>query len=126
MSGTRGLLGWSWIFVSLKTVRTTASFTDALSQILEGIATVCVGVLALLGLICIHNYFLWYFDSSLVPVLVDFPASASFLTPEERAFVVWKKSQYNLLLSIHQSLICFLEYDNSSLGEEERFAPRHV
>ncbi|KAG9226994.1 hypothetical protein CCMSSC00406_0008966 [Pleurotus cornucopiae] len=72
MSGTKGLLGWSWIFI------------------LEGIATVAVGILAFF-------------------VLVDFPVSAKFLTPEERAFVVWRK-----------------KYDSSSVGEEERFAARHV
>ncbi|THH12739.1 hypothetical protein EW146_g7411 [Bondarzewia mesenterica] len=72
MSGTAGLLGWSWIFI------------------LEGIATALVGVLALF-------------------VFVDFPATAAFLTPEERSFVVWKK-----------------KFDNSSVGEEERFASRHV
>ncbi|KAF9234655.1 MFS general substrate transporter [Melanogaster broomeanus] len=42
-------------------------------------------------------------------VLVDFPDTAKFLTTEERAFIVWKK-----------------KYDNSSVGEEERFAIRHV
>ncbi|KAF8184699.1 MFS general substrate transporter [Pholiota molesta] len=71
MSGTQGLLGWSWIFI------------------LEGIATVAVGTLAFF-------------------VLVDFPATAKFLTPEERAFIVHKK-----------------KYDNSSVGEEEDFSPRH-
>jgi len=72
MSGTQGRLGWSWIFI------------------LEGVATIAVGLLALV-------------------VLVDFPATAKFLTPEERAFVIHKK-----------------KYDNSSVGEEERFAVRHV
>ncbi|KAJ7646874.1 MFS general substrate transporter [Roridomyces roridus] len=72
MSGTRGLLGWSWIFI------------------LEGIATVLVGILA-------------YF------VLVDFPTTATFLTPEERTFVIWTK-----------------KYDNSSVGEEEHFEMRHI
>jgi sugar phosphate permease len=42
-------------------------------------------------------------------VLVDSPDTAKFLTPEERAFIVWRK-----------------KYDNSSVGEEERFASRHV
>lgn len=42
-------------------------------------------------------------------VLVDFPDTAKFLTPEERAFIIWRK-----------------KYDNSSVGEEERFAARHV
>ncbi|KAF9044938.1 MFS general substrate transporter [Panaeolus papilionaceus] len=72
MSGTRGLLGWSWIFI------------------LEGIATVVVGLLAFF-------------------IMVDFPATAKFLTPEERAFVVAKK-----------------KYDNSSVGEDESFSMKHL
>ncbi|KAF8911838.1 MFS general substrate transporter [Mucidula mucida] len=72
MSGTRGLLGWSWIFI------------------LEGSATALVGILAFF-------------------VLVDFPSTAKFLTPEERSFIVWKK-----------------KYDNSSVGEEEHFEARHL
>ncbi|KAJ6489526.1 MFS general substrate transporter [Mycena vitilis] len=72
MSGTRGLLGWSWIFI------------------LEGIATVFVGLLAFF-------------------ILVDFPSTASFLTLEERSFIVWRK-----------------KYDNSSVGEEEHFEIRHL
>ncbi|KAJ7091872.1 MFS general substrate transporter [Mycena belliarum] len=72
MSGTQGLLGWSWIFI------------------LEGIATVIVGILAFF-------------------VLVDFPATAKFLTLEERSFIVWRK-----------------KYDNSSVGEEEHFEIRHL
>ncbi|KAK2466573.1 hypothetical protein APHAL10511_001435 [Amanita phalloides] len=71
MSGTRGFLGWSWIFI------------------IEGLATVIVGFIAFF-------------------ILVDFPATAQFLTPEERAFVVHKK-----------------KYDNSSVGEEENFEMRH-
>ncbi|KAF9220039.1 MFS general substrate transporter [Gyrodon lividus] len=42
-------------------------------------------------------------------VLVDFPDTAKFLTSEERAFLIWKK-----------------KFDNSSVGEEEHFAARHV
>ncbi|KAJ3848506.1 major facilitator superfamily domain-containing protein [Lentinula lateritia] len=81
MSGTRGLLGWSWIFI------------------LEGIITVAVGLIAFI-------------------VLVDFPATAKFLTPEEQAFVIWKKST-NFTNS-------YSEYDNSSVGEEEKFEVKHI
>ncbi|KAF9255008.1 MFS general substrate transporter [Marasmius fiardii PR-910] len=72
MSGKEGLLGWSWIFI------------------LEGIATVVVGIAAFL-------------------ILVDFPDTASFLTPEERAFVIWRK-----------------KFDNSPVGEEERFSVKYI
>ncbi|KAJ6625730.1 major facilitator superfamily domain-containing protein [Mycena sp. CBHHK59/15] len=80
MSGTRAMLGWSWIFI------------------LEGIATVVVGCLAFF-------------------ILVDFPISATFLTPEERSFVIWRKSKcpFNRV-----------QYDNSSVGEEEHFEMRHL
>ncbi|KAL6302244.1 MFS general substrate transporter [Sparassis latifolia] len=72
MSGTAGLLGWSWIFI------------------IEGIATAVVGFIAFF-------------------VLVDFPDTATFLTPAERAYVIWRK-----------------KYDTSSVGEEEHFAMRHI
>ncbi|KAI0356828.1 MFS general substrate transporter [Trametes cingulata] len=72
MSGTAGLLGWSWIFI------------------IEGLISVAVAVVAFF-------------------VLVDFPDTASFLTPEERSYVV------NVL-----------KYDNSSVGEEEHFEFRHL
>jgi len=58
--------------------------------ILEGIATFVVGIVAFM-------------------VLVDFPITATFLTPEERAFVIWRK-----------------KYDNSSVGEAEKFEWRYV
>ncbi|KAF8458761.1 MFS general substrate transporter [Gautieria morchelliformis] len=72
MNGVRGLEGWSWIFI------------------LEGSATVVVGILAAF-------------------ILVDFPATAGFLNPEERAYIVRK-----------------MKYDNSTVGEEEKFAIRYV
>jgi hypothetical protein len=49
-------------------------FYFCIFKILEGIATVLVGVLAAF-------------------VLVDFPATAKFLTPEEKSYLIWKKSQ---------------------------------
>ncbi|KAF8427633.1 MFS general substrate transporter [Boletus edulis BED1] len=58
--------------------------------IVEGLLTVVVGFIAFF-------------------VIHDFPSTASFLTPEERAYLIWRK-----------------KYDNSSVGEEERFAFRHI
>ncbi|KAJ8488388.1 hypothetical protein ONZ45_g13974 [Pleurotus djamor] len=89
MGGTAGLLGWSWIFI------------------LEGIATVVVGVVSFI-------------------VLVDFPATASFLTPEERAFIIHKKSQPSCILTCDRCLTKLAEYDNSSVGEEEHFSVSHI
>ncbi|KAI9068188.1 MFS general substrate transporter [Trametes sanguinea] len=58
--------------------------------IIEGLITIVVAVVAFF-------------------VLVDFPHTATFLTPEERAYVVHRK-----------------KYDNSSVGEEEHFETRHI
>ncbi|KAL0569628.1 hypothetical protein V5O48_012337 [Marasmius crinis-equi] len=66
MSGTQGLLGWSWIFI------------------LEGIATVAVGIVAFF-------------------VLVDFPDTAKFLTAEERAYVLWRKKYDNSTVGEEES-----------------------
>lgn len=58
--------------------------------IIEGLLTVVVGAI---------SFF----------ILVDFPHTAAFLTPEERAYVIHRK-----------------KYDNSSVGEEEHFELRHI
>ena len=61
-------------------------------------------------------------------MLVDFPATSTFLTPEERAFVIWRKSKPYPVPLLFPRLIAFglLEYDNSSVGEEEHFEMRHL
>lgn len=94
MSGTRGLLGWSWIFVSPWLACALVSRIKLFfAQIIEGMATVVVGLLAVLGklsILTIRVLFITVFDA----VLVDFPSTAAFLTPEERAFVVKKLSKH--------------------------------
>ncbi|CCL99899.1 uncharacterized protein FIBRA_01924 [Fibroporia radiculosa] len=110
MSGTAGFLGWSWIFI------------------IEGIATVVIGLV---------SFFSWSFsvlrlEAKLIinslPVLVDFPDTATFLTPEERAYVLWTKSKLHdcSVITIHADFLALLEYDNSSVGEEEHFEIRHL
>ncbi|KAI0649699.1 MFS general substrate transporter [Trametes meyenii] len=90
MSGTAGLLGWSWIFI------------------IEGLVTIVVAVI---------SFF----------VLVDFPDTASFLTPQERAYVVHLKSMCLLPRRPPDYETQWLaEYDNSSVGEEEHFEVRQI
>jgi hypothetical protein len=61
---------------------------------------------------------------------VDFPSTASFLTPEERAFIIEKKSKTSLPtrypIPVTYGYVRYVEYDNSSVGEEEHFATRHI
>ncbi|KAF7797995.1 hypothetical protein EIP86_009203 [Pleurotus ostreatoroseus] len=63
--------------------------------------------------IALTMYFVWrigiFYGGATIAVLVDFPNTARFLTPEERSYIIWKK-----------------RYDNSSVGETETFAVRHV
>ncbi|EKM57352.1 uncharacterized protein PHACADRAFT_119721 [Phanerochaete carnosa HHB-10118-sp] len=66
--------------------------------ILEGCFTVLVGFASLF-------------------ILIDFPTNAKFLTPEERAYVIWRKT--------HTHRFC-AEYDNSLVGEEESWSFRHL
>jgi hypothetical protein len=68
---------------------------------LEGIATVAVGTLAFF-------------------VLVDFPATAKFLTPEERAFIVHKKSEYIEPQTISSGLILKCEQNTTIRALEKR------
>ncbi|EIN14726.1 MFS general substrate transporter [Punctularia strigosozonata HHB-11173 SS5] len=74
--------------------------------ILEGLLTIVVGFIAFF-------------------VLFDFPDTATFLTPEERAYVIHKKSacQWSMFSA---PIDLATEYDNSSVGEEEHFEPRHL
>lgn len=54
MSGTAGLLGWSWIFVRVQLYTSVAMSVVLKSfcfQIIEGLATIVVGAIALLGML---------------------------------------------------------------------------
>lgn len=104
MSGTGGLLGWSWIFVSMLKMSLKLSRLNT-NQILEGILTVLVGILAFFGM---FSYVVSdYYADSFCEVLVDFPATANFLTLEERSFIVHTKSKASLIQSFDRNwLIC--------------------
>jgi hypothetical protein len=58
--------------------------------------------------------------------MIDFPDTAKFLSPEERAFIIWRKSKLISALNGRNDSYVSSEYDNSSVGEEERFAVRHI
>ncbi|EJD40514.1 MFS general substrate transporter, partial [Auricularia subglabra TFB-10046 SS5] len=73
--------------------------------ILEGSATVVVGFVALF-------------------ILPDFPSTARFLREDEKAYVLWRKSMIQWLpRELTQQR---LEYDNSTVGEAERFKLRYL
>ncbi|KAG2141409.1 MFS general substrate transporter, partial [Suillus bovinus] len=91
MGGMGGLEAWSWIFL------------------IEGLATIVVAIISVFGKCSTHLSHRGLTYIYCCSALVDFPETAKFLTPEERAFVLWKK-----------------EYDNSSVGEEKQFFTRHV
>lgn len=60
-------------------------------------------------------------------VLVDFPDTAKFLTLEERAFLIWRKSKLNSRFwEIGYDICISSGYDNSSVGEEEKFAVKYI
>ncbi len=89
-------------------------------------ATVVVGVISFFS-----ECTLWHTAgghvSSETIVLVDFPHTATFLTPEERAWVVHRKSMSpSELRYVDLESEVFVEYDNSSVGEEEHFELRHI
>ena len=69
---------------------------DICSKIIEGVATVGVGLLAYFGMrLFLSSSSREIVDASKPPsVLVDFPDTAHFLTLEERAYVLWKKSKH--------------------------------
>ena len=84
-------------------------------KILEGIATVSVGLLAFFGMSSIK--LLNFTCLTRLLVLVDFPATASFLTLEERAFLVFKKSNHaNFLWDCLKTYLFFLPiYKNMTI-----------
>jgi hypothetical protein len=103
MNGTAGLLAWSWIFVGCCSSSIYPRTHALPPQILEGIATVLVGFLSLFGAYPQSFNYLTLALLALITVLVDFPSTAKFLTLEERAFVIWRKSMH---IYFHLGLEC--------------------
>ena len=48
------------------------------------------------------------------------------MTPEEKAYIIWKKSKHVGCSNMNRELRSSVEYDNSSVGEVETFALSHV
>jgi hypothetical protein len=67
LNGKCGIAGWSWIFVC--DLFSISTITETISQIIEGAATLFLGILA------------WFF-------LPDFPDRNCFLTPQETAIIL--------------------------------------
>ena len=89
MSGIDGMLGWSWIFVRFADKSDGCKLIQYL-KLIEGMATVVVGIISFFSEArCALKCGL----TDLGTVLVDFPDTAHFLTAEERAYLVWKKSR---------------------------------
>ena len=60
-----------------------------INKILEGIATVIVGVISSFG----GFFSVLRIYTNLCVVIVDSPATAKFLLPEERSYVIHRKSR---------------------------------
>ena len=93
MSGTAGKLGWSWIFVrssynidngpeliGSRSSRDVQRLPSAFSPSSVCAPSIFVGPLPVL--------------QPLRSVMVDFPSTAKFLTPEEKKYVIWRKSEW--------------------------------
>lgn len=96
MHGIAGLLGWSWIFVSGKKniigLKFRYLYLDPGGYRYGRCRGRCSHWFVFFPLSLIQlNIFIYGYR--LIIVLVNFPSEAKFLTPEERAFVIWKKSR---------------------------------
>jgi hypothetical protein len=126
MSGTDKLLGWSWIFVS-----STRDICGMKSYLGSDFGRMCYSARW-------HHCIFWSVitDESTIDemidhyhrfeVMVDFPSTAKFLTPEERDYIIWVKSTTLIVSRTCTCLFFSSEYDNSSVGEEEHFEMRHL
>lgn len=110
MSGRHGLLGWSWIFVCILSSCLFCKLKIGYMADYRGYRNSCCWHSRLLSYVflCAQSLATYMLNIS-QSVLVDFPATASFLTPEERSYIIWRK-----------------KFDNSTVGEEEHFALKHV
>ena len=102
MSGTGGLHGWSWIFVRFRGSHQSGCVSKVcFMQIIEGLFTIVIGITAYFG----EPYYQGARDvaADVPAVLPDLPGTAMFLTPEERAYVIHRKSRHLGLIDSTES-----------------------
>ena len=77
-----------------------------LAQILEGLVTVLVGFIALFGMLLVPSE--WKSLETRNIVMVDYPSSAKFLTPEEKQLIIQRRGNSLSALSPHSSRLTMI------------------
>jgi hypothetical protein len=126
MSGTAGRSGWSWIFVRPTRVFLVEPRSDR-RQILEGCATVCVGVLAAFGA-SVQS-------CRASPPCLTASTNSDGGLPRDRHVLDSGGEElrdvdekYGIILPPRRPMAhhSVPEYETSSVGEEEHFEARHI
>jgi len=76
------------------------------AQILEGLVTVLVGFIAIFGMLLVPSEWNGLETSNIV--MVDYPSSAKFLTPEEKQLIIQRRGNSLSTLSPHSSRLTMI------------------
>ena len=82
------------------------TYIPKIGQILEGLVTVLVGFIAIFGMLIVPREWNSLENSNIV--MVDYPSSAKFLTPEEKQFIIQRRGNYRFALSTYSSCIIMI------------------